>query len=228
MLWTFTPSLRDTNLPRNVKFLPLLFETLNYLAGAAEEQAQLIVGASVPAIPIQEMDAENWLMLKPGENEVLSITNHDTISTQHTIHHAGFLSLKPEQAEHWQWIQAVNPDTSESSQLPVDLEEFQWKLCSAPVSVQQSDGFPGENVITGSNQKTYIEEYGLWLLALLFVSCWLNWHMLVFQINIMPEAKLTKELLCIGINIPTNPSNHPHGGKPVRSINLFGSGFASV
>ena len=32
MLWTFTPSLRDTNLPRNVKFLPLLFETLNYLA----------------------------------------------------------------------------------------------------------------------------------------------------------------------------------------------------
>ena len=74
MLWTFTPSLRDTNLPRNVKFLPLLFETLNYLAGAAEEQAQLIVGASVPAIPIQEMDAENWLLLKPGEDEVLSIT----------------------------------------------------------------------------------------------------------------------------------------------------------
>ena len=113
------------------------------------------------------MDAENWLMLKPGEDEVLSITNHDTLYTTRYIMRISI--LKPEQAEHWQWIQAVNPDTSESSQLPVDLEEFQWKLCSAPVSVQQSDGFPGENVITGSNQKTYIEEYGLWLLALLFV-----------------------------------------------------------
>jgi hypothetical protein len=168
MLWAFTPSLQQSNLPKSIRFLPLLYETLHYLGGGVEERQSLVVGERIPPLLFAGTQAEAWQLQYPQEDSLRMLTAAEATHAAARLLHAGFLSLKPRDAEDWLRVEAVNIQADESSQTPIDVEEFRWRFSTAPVAASEAPaGETGGEEAFFQHHRVY--EYGLGLLTLLLL-----------------------------------------------------------
>ena len=172
LLWTFPLELEWTNLMRSPKFLPLLFESLQHLAGREEEHRAWQVGERVTAAPEHVTGELNWSVHPPGED---SSMRFESANSPILLEKAGFLRWRSNGAPEENIIEAVNVDAKESDLTRAPFEEFEGKLCAASFLDREtiSQTAEGEEL---ESDLIITDEFGRFFLILFFIGllmeCW--------------------------------------------------------
>jgi len=157
MIWTFCPELAWTNLPKHIKFVPFLHETVKYLTEMDRTESNYAVGDTF--IPEGGEGGGNWLALTPrGETALAGDAPGLALAD------AGFVQVKKSGEQAWRFVEAVNPQTIESDPERVGMRELSLKLTSNSSS--------NDEVLTGSAAAENItrrHEFGHLFLIFLFL-----------------------------------------------------------
>ena len=148
LIWAGGMGLDRTNLPRTSRFVPMLHETLRYLAGEQEVEIDYVVGAAVRVSGAVKRIA--GADLSDGKNK------------KDLRHFSGPGVYQWGDDAQVQKI-AVNVVDKESDPARVTPAEFEIRLCDAPVLFQKD----GEQRSSSDLSVQY--EYGHWAIGLLFV-----------------------------------------------------------
>jgi hypothetical protein len=167
MVWAFDVSLGSTNLPKNVRFVPLFHETLGYLADLTEETTAWLVGDWITGRSLA-MDASGTSVIqRPGETEPTEIDALTAESDVLAMARAGlFRSKAPDEAD-WNHVEAVNVNAAESDIRPIAASEFELKLASAPVFIQETRDAQTDSAGIWQEASVIKTEYGVLVLAAL-------------------------------------------------------------
>lgn len=175
IIWTFGFELSMTNLPKDVRSLPIVQQTLRHMTGAADERLHWVVGETLHGAVRPSPNEDLWSFAAPGE------TSRELTGAEL----ARFLALPLSRSGIQSWGAAgegaassiaINVDSRESDPQRVAPDEFVHRFTSV-----QPDGESGV-VADGSSRDTDAEglaggrEFGRWFIgaifALLLLECW--------------------------------------------------------
>jgi hypothetical protein len=140
IVWPFALRLEWTTLPKSARFVPLLFETLAYLSGRAEERGALGVGQALHAGDFTyntSGEAEVWI---PGESAPRQV-NQQTAAVLE-LDAPGLMRLRPAGAAEWSASRPVNVDAREGDPERPPVDEFRARLAAAQALPENTAG-PG-------------------------------------------------------------------------------------
>ncbi|GEM_PF-1917629 len=169
IVWPFSPDLLWTNLPRNTKFVPLLFETLRYLDGADEESPRFQVGERIIHWPNRLSTHQRGIVQLPEESAETIVERDQLRLHPILLKQAGFLRWRGEEADTWESVYAVNIDADESDLTRIPLDEFERKLCSTSYLEREAFLLAQTNAVDASDsiQKN---EFGYHFIILLMIG----------------------------------------------------------
>lgn len=179
MIWPFALQLEWTNLPKNPRFIPLLYETLSYLGDLQEGAAAWEIGERIPLQALVVDESGQGTIRLPGSPEDLEIRLDDTeLSEQLLLKAPGFFRAKLSGASDWKQVDATNVAPEEGDLTPVTTAEFLQKVTTSPQLSQNR----GEAGIVGTNIDnegfSILKEYGRTLIfALLIFALVEGWYM---------------------------------------------------
>ncbi|MCZ6634752.1 MAG: VWA domain-containing protein, partial [bacterium] len=140
-----------TNLARRPRFLPLLYETLGYLAGNRPDVTEFAVGESA-ARPVRNHRAvERWEATFEGVDAIRLMTS----DRAEFFDQPGLFRWTVQAKER---MAGINVAAEESDPAPIQVSEFEIRLCDAPVVVAQGG-------ITDMKAGVFRQEYGLWMIG---------------------------------------------------------------
>lgn len=162
LIWTFAPDLETGNFAKNIKFLPVLHETVKYLLGPRVEVTALRVGEpwrpargaedSTPRLQRMTAAGGEWKDLETGRSG-------DALAMPGLLRVRGGGEAEAK-------VYAVNLDARESDPESMDVREFGLKLTSTSTGNRETSP---ATAAAGETQTTALEEYGSWLLPLIFL-----------------------------------------------------------
>lgn len=134
IIWAFGLDPQASNLARNVKFVPLLHETLARLTGREERRETWFVGEIHDGRPPATSGASGWRVQMPGREERALAQGAPLSEAQRLLTSAGFVRWRPEgEGAPFAHVEAVNPRPEESDPRRVPPEEFVLRFAgSAP------------------------------------------------------------------------------------------------
>ena len=167
LLWTFAPALDSTNLPRNPKFVPVMFEALNHLIDARQEKIEYAVGDSL-AWDAAVNERQKWSVILPDETNAIVLTQDSLKQDAPVLTKAGVVSWEGDgSGEAFQY--AVNIDASESNPETVLEDVFIRSLgSSAMVQAYNIEQLAKERA---EQDEQFVKiEYGWWVLIVLLIG----------------------------------------------------------
>ena len=179
IVWPFALSLDWTNLPKNPRFVPLLYETLAYLGDLQEGAVTWEVGQRVPAEALVVDESGLGVIQLPGETGDMEIQlTEGNLPERLVLREPGFFRTKLSGAADWEQVDATNVDAAEGDLTPIPAAEFLMKVTTAPqLEAGRNDaGIVGTNV----DDEGYLisKEYGrILLFALLAFVLLESWYM---------------------------------------------------
>lgn len=179
IVWPFALNLEWTNLPKNPRFVPLLYETLAYLGDLQEGAVTWEVGQRVPAEALVVDDSGLGVIQLPGETGDTEIRLADEdVEERLVLREPGFFRTKLSGAADWRQVDATNVRAAEGDLTPIPTAEFLMKVTTASQLEAGRDeaGLVGTNV----DDEGYLisKEYGRALLfALLAFVLIESWYM---------------------------------------------------
>lgn len=179
IFWPFAVNLEWTNLPKNPRFVPLLYETLAYLGDLQEGVVTWEVGQRVPAEALVVDDSGLGVIQLPGAADDIEIRlSEEDLPGRLVLREPGFFRTKLSGAADWRQVDATNVHVAEGDLTPIPSAEFLMKVTTAP----QLEAGRGDTGIVGTNvdDEGYLisKEYGLTLLFALFALVLLeSWYM---------------------------------------------------
>jgi hypothetical protein len=175
ILWAFGLDLEWSNLPRSVKFIPLLDETLSYLGGGDEGRRSWLVGE--PLRPPKETGnaAAARSVRLPGESKEYEWQAAGA-ATEIRASHSGFVRWREARGGPAEEVEAVNVPARESNPEHVGVEEFQLKLSLPRVELREAASLDLERgIVTGGF--AIHREYWRILIGVLFLVFFVeSWH----------------------------------------------------
>lgn len=131
VIWTAGLDLSWTTLPKDGRFIALLYETLSYLTQLEDENDLWLVGQEIPAPTRPGEFPATWRIQYPGafgdrDEDYIQQNPTDTFAGAHS----GLVRWKSPDDAHWSRIDAVNVDGMESDPARVPYAEFASRLCS--------------------------------------------------------------------------------------------------
>ncbi len=152
LIWAFSPQLEWTNLPKHIKFVPLLQETVLYLNGRERVSQSGLVG--------DLYDPSRW----DGVQAVRGPGGFEQDGAQSfVLTEPGLISLKMN--DQWQPADPVNPDPREMEPTLISPDEFALKLASVS---DEGPGFQSSQFTSDSRDKKM--EFGYVFLILLVLA----------------------------------------------------------
>ena len=152
IVWAFTPNLEWTNLTKDIKFVPFLHETVDYLAGREREIKPYLIGQSYS---LGQWPAGASIQF-PGASTPVP-AGSGAVPVQQT----GFIKLAQDDDSPRQIVDAVNLDTRESDPETFAPREFALKLTSNAAEPEEA---PMGLSLAGSQDLTSKNEYGWFIL----------------------------------------------------------------
>ncbi len=119
-IWSFSPELAWTNLPKTARFVPFLHETVKHLGRFSEDRRKYLVGETYS---LAADEGETHVRLPDGREQELG----DSKPVGLNLESAGILRTKDSQGT-WQVLEAVNIPGAESNPETIAIEEFSLKL----------------------------------------------------------------------------------------------------
>jgi len=119
-IWSFSPELSWTNLPKTTRFVPFLHETVKYLGRFSEDRANYHVGEAYALTPGED---ETHVRLPDGREQELAGTGPQPLN----LDRAGILQTRNSKGQ-WQVREAVNIPGAESDPETIAIDEFSLKL----------------------------------------------------------------------------------------------------
>lgn len=181
MLWAFDVDLNSTNLPKNVRFVPLLHETLGYLADLTVETTARLVGDWITGRSLAMDPSGTSIIQRSGERDSTEIDALTAESDALVMAHAGLFRSRAPGESDWSHIEAVNVNAAESDTRPIAASEFELKLASAPVFVQETLDAQTNNAGIWREASVVKSEYGVLVLAamcaFLLAESWYMCHL---------------------------------------------------
>ncbi len=179
IIWTFGFELAMTNLPKDVRSLPIVQQTLRHLTGAADERLHWVIGETLHGAVRPSPSDDLWRLVEPGEAS-RELTGAEL---------ARFLALPMRRSGIESWSAAgdgvassvaINLDSRESDPQRVAPEEFVHRFMSVRpdetsslVAGDHSQEADAEGLAEGLAGG---RELGRWFIgamfALLLVECW--------------------------------------------------------
>lgn len=136
IVWAFGADLEWSNFAKSVKFVPILHETVSYLAGGETARPDWQVGERYAGFPKAATESERFLVEWPGRQAVEVAAADLAARAQSPLDRSGLLKWKPVGSQAWSQIDAVNIDPAEADPARIGPEEFKLKLAAAlPVEV---------------------------------------------------------------------------------------------
>lgn len=132
ILWAFSPDLEWSNLPKSPKFVPLLYETLFYLAGGREEKSAWQVSESVNEPPSLHPAPKPWIIQPPGSEAMHTLDPEAIAQNPIRLEKSGWLRWRAENLTEWARVDSVNVEAEESNPARVPPEELIARLGSRP------------------------------------------------------------------------------------------------
>ncbi len=179
MIWPFALQLEWTNLPKNPRFIPLLYETLSYLGNLQEGAATWEIGERIPLQALVVDESGKGTIQMPGDTESMEIGLDDRdLAGRLVLASPGFFRTKQSGADNWKQIDATNVAPEEGDLTPITEAEFLQKVTtSAQLSQNRGNaGIVGTNV--DSEGFSIFKEYGRTLIfALLIFALVEGWYM---------------------------------------------------
>jgi len=175
VIWAFGADLEWSNLPRSVRFIPMLYETLSYLGGGGDDHRAWLVGEALRP-PKRVSAARDFQIVKlPGEaNEVDLKAAGPARDLQ--VRRSGFVEWRAARDKGDTLIEAVNVRAAESNPERISPEEFQLKLCAPQLEASQTAPLDFERGVVVSGFAIR-REYWRLLIGLLFAFVFLeSWH----------------------------------------------------
>lgn len=173
IVWGFMPNLKATNLPRHIKFVPILEETLLYLTPNKPDTPQLEVGTSIAQIQNLLPPATQSLRF-PGERiweKSAPVGAFDGLET------AGWVDLNDSEQTSWHPWATLNTAWEEGDTQQWTVSEFALKLTA-------SSSLPtlAENEVASKTASMGLRrEFGYTLLvllgAILLLETWLAFRL---------------------------------------------------
>ncbi|MCH8332625.1 BatA and WFA domain-containing protein [Candidatus Sumerlaeota bacterium] len=156
-----------TNLAKNIKFQPLLHETLAYLTGIDEVRRSWTIGEDYGNLPSVSGGVGAWTVQAPGEEARTMDGDELTAFGRQPLSATGFIRWRGSAESQWEQVDAVNLDADESDPERISVEEFELKLSSVPITSQMA---ASNDLDQGSLQAGFVvrSEYWRVLLGLLF------------------------------------------------------------
>lgn len=179
IIWPFALQLEWTNLPKNPRFIPLLYETLRYLGDLREGAATWEIGERIPLQALVVDESGRGTIRLPGSPVDIEIRMDDEhLSEQLLLQAPGFFRTKQSGAGDWKQVDATNVAPEEGDLTPITAAEFLQKVTTSPqLSQNRRDaGIVGANI---DNEGFSIQkEYGRTLIfALLAFALVEGWYM---------------------------------------------------
>ncbi len=176
VIWPFAVLLDWTNLPKTARFVPLLYQTLSYLSGFQEADVTWNVAQRVGADSVVFDEAGITVISAPGLDQPVEVTLEDVGANANLLlRHAGFFRTRTTTDGDWLQVDAVNVVPSEGDPTPVSLAEFELKLSSAPLALDEDM----DALISGAPSDFIVRtEYGRYFLVFLVLLLLLeSWYM---------------------------------------------------
>jgi hypothetical protein len=134
MLWSFGVDLSWSTLPKSARFLPIVHETLAYLAGLGTPRRHLTVG-DVQSTPSALAETEEIVSLTvSGGTRVEPFAK----SSQSMFEESGIAMWNTASPSAKPLFEAVNLVTRESDPTRITPAEFALKMCAAPIVSQNA------------------------------------------------------------------------------------------
>lgn len=176
--WSFDVRLDQTNFPKTPRFVPLVFETLAYLSDMEEGASAWYVGQRLTQNVLVMDESGVSVIQRPSETETVEVNGVEAeTSGALALKRAGFFRTRRTGDSEWRQVDAVNVRSEEGDPTPIALPEFELKMASAPVLVD--DGDLPNVVMPASHDDAYVvEEYGYYLILLVFAFILVeSWYM---------------------------------------------------
>lgn len=176
LVWSFSPDLRWTNLPKTIKFVPMLHEAISHLTGSDEVYRAWEVGENYAGLPSPAGPTGRWSLELPGqEPKEFDGTSLGKLGDP-LLSNSGFLRWRSlNDPTHPGHSAAVNIVANEADPERITVKEFELRLTAAPVvaAAVNSEAPENENVPAGFTIKS---EFWRWfaalVLLLLLVESW--------------------------------------------------------
>lgn len=167
LLWTFAPVLDATNLPRNPKFVPIMFETLNYLIEARREKVEYAVGEAL-LWDESLADEAGRIVDLPDEAPAFSLTRESFNQKPPLLTQSGIVQWRSELSD-LEFQYAVNIDASESNPAVV-LEDAFVRALGSSALVQAYNAEQLAKIQAEQDDRFVKVEYGWWALLALLIG----------------------------------------------------------
>jgi hypothetical protein len=179
VVWPFAVLLDWTNLPKTPRFVPILHQTLRYLSGFQEAEVTWDVAQRIGADSVVFDEQGITVVSAPGFAEPVEVTEADLgVDASLFLRHAGFFRTRTPAEDAWRQVDAVNVVSSEGDPALVSIAEFELKLSSAPLAIDDVN-----TLASGPASDSIVRtEYGRYFLIFLVLLLLLeSWYMSVLK-----------------------------------------------
>lgn len=180
LLWTFSPGLNWTNLPKNPRFVPLLFESLNELGGRDKLISTFHVNDTITKLPTDLYSGRSWTVLFPGQNTLRTFTSEELRNEPIRLDTPGLVQWNPQSSQDQPIALAVNLDIKEMDFSTVPIDQFQQIMISA----RQNDVPLTPNEFQQEGKRGTHREWGRFLLFVFLIG---------LVVEMFYAAKLTRK-----------------------------------
>ncbi|MBN2326354.1 MAG: BatA and WFA domain-containing protein [Candidatus Omnitrophica bacterium] len=165
LIWAFTPDVRYTNLPKNSRFVPLLWVSLNQLADHEERQDSYLVGDILdPSMPSSN-ENDRWLITSSNPQTTAALRSDSTPAKFRRASEPGWIQWRRESHPDDSIVCAVNIDAKEADFSAIPIEQFRQKFAAS--SQDEIPGRSDDSIV--DNQQIIHHEWGRILLFFLLV-----------------------------------------------------------
>lgn len=175
LIWAFSPELQWTNLPKHIKYIPMLHETVTYLTGGDTMRRSWDVGEDYRGLPRTSGAADLWVVQMPGGELVEPGAQASPGADPLLLRHSGFVSWREKTEADWQQVDAANIQIQEADPARISLQEFELKLTAAPILEDPSDSADPEQKLVPAGfvvKRQYWRPLLAFLFFFLLVECW--------------------------------------------------------
>ena len=174
IVWAFPPKLAWTNLVKNVKFVPVLEESLLYLAAGKTPRTEFETGTSLQTALAQFGSGPASVQLPQGQ--VLDTGGAEAQSI--ILDQTGVLSQRLGEKREWQPWAVVNVPFQEGNPEQWNVPEFALRLAANPGQLAQASAASTEPREASLGVRLEFGHYFLWIVgALLLLETWLAFRL---------------------------------------------------
>lgn len=130
IVWGFQPQLNVTNLPKHIKFVPILQETLQYLTRDQKGNPQWFTGAGRASVMAQAPANTDMLQLPDGR----TWREQTNAAKSETLQSAGWIQRQAVGSQNPQIWGTVNIPAQEGNPGQMDVAEFALRLTSSKLT----------------------------------------------------------------------------------------------